>query len=101
MVWSDAMALETRLGYRTERLDVVGKGDPTCDPHVSSVKNRGGSGAIDREMWRLRTKELQSLREEIQSSALGTLRFPLDIQVGQGGGWGNETGTQRRGLGWG
>lgn len=47
LVWSDAMALETHLGYRTERLDVVGKGDPTCDSHVSGVRNWVSSGAIN------------------------------------------------------
>lgn len=70
---------------------MLGEGDSTYGSHVSGFRNWVNSGAINWERWRQQGEKLQSLGEEIQSSDLGMLRSPLDIQVGQVGSWINET----------
>lgn len=100
MAWSDIVAVETYFGHTTGRLDVVSEGDFMNDSLVPGMRNGASSGAIHRELWRLQVEKLQCLREEIQSSDLGVLRYLLDNQVVRVCSWINETGVRRRGLGW-
>lgn len=79
---------------------MVGEGDFMNDSLVPGLRNWASSGAIHQEMWRLSAEKLWCLREEIQSSDLGLLRSPLDIQVVRICSWINETGARRRGLDW-